>query len=78
MTRLALSLLVACAPTPKVAEPVRAEARHCFFALAKFEGREQVARGCFQTAALCGNAQRRTVRWGGMAGVVSVGRCERI
>jgi hypothetical protein len=75
-TLLAIAL-AACAPRPQVAEPTAAPTPWCFAAVARFDGRDQAAEGCFASQALCGNAQRRAVQWGGVAGVKEVGACRR-
>lgn len=75
--RLAILLaLAACAAQPRIAEPPPTETPWCFRAVAKFDGRELAALGCFESAALCGNAQRRAASLGGMAGLRSVGTCK--
>ena len=71
-------LLAACGgPRPQAVEPALEPAPYCFAATARFDGRDQAASGCFETAALCGNAQRRAVRWGGVAGLREVGACRK-
>jgi hypothetical protein len=75
---VALLALVGCSPRPQAVEPVAtAPTPWCFAATARFNGGDQAAIGCFQTEALCGNAQRRAVKWGGVAGVTQVGACGR-
>jgi hypothetical protein len=72
----ALLALAACSPRPQAVEPIAsAPTPWCFAATARFNGGDQAAIGCFQTEALCGNAQRRAVKWGGVAGVREVGTC---
>lgn len=75
--RLAILLaLAACAARPRIAEPPPTETPWCFRAVAKFDGRDLAALGCFESAALCGNAQRRAASLGGMAGLRYVGTCK--
>jgi hypothetical protein len=69
--------LAACAPPPRPAEPPRAPVPWCFAAVARFNGADQAAVGCFASSPLCENAQRRAVRWGGVAGIKEVGACRR-
>ena len=67
-----------CAPRPQVVEPAGAPAPPwCFHVTARFDGRYQAGVVCGETEALCGNAQRRAVRWGGVAGLKEVGSCSR-
>jgi hypothetical protein len=78
--RLAILLLLilamaACAAGPRIAEPPPTGTPWCFRAVAKFDGRDLAALGCFESAALCGNAQRRAASLGGMAGLRRVGTC---
>lgn len=74
--RLAILLaLAACAAQPRIAEPPPVDTPWCFRAVAKFDGRDLAALGCFESAALCGNAQRRAASLGGMAGLKEVGTC---
>jgi hypothetical protein len=70
-------LLAACGAAPRaMAAPVPKATPWCFAAVALFDGRDQAAVGCFETEQLCGNAQRRALRWGGVAGVRAVSACE--
>lgn len=66
-----------CAPRPQVVEPDHAPVPWCFAAVARFDGADQAAIGCFASPGLCANAQRRAVRWGGVAGLKEVGACQR-
>lgn len=68
--------LAACAPRPQAREPDHAPVPWCFAAVVRFDGRDHGASGCFETEPLCGNAQRRAVRWGGVAGIKEVGSCQ--
>jgi hypothetical protein len=70
-------LLSGCAPRPQAREPAAAEVPWCFRAVARFNGTDQAAVGCFATGQLCDNAQRRAVRLGGLAGLREVGTCRR-
>jgi hypothetical protein len=77
MTRLLLlAALVGCAPRPQAVEPVASPVPFCFAAVARFNGKDQAAQGCFATAELCANAQRRAIRLGGLAGIRTVGACK--
>jgi hypothetical protein len=73
--RLAILLLCACAARPVVVEPAPSVTPWCFRATAMFDGKPQAALGCFATASLCGNAQRRAAKLGGLAGLREVGTC---
>lgn len=78
MTRLLLiATLVGCAPRPQAVEPTEQAAPFCFRAVARFDGKDQAAVGCFATSGLCDNAQRRAMRLGGLAGLREVGTCRR-
>jgi hypothetical protein len=72
-----IALLAACGAAPQaLAAPAPKPTPWCFAAVALFDGRDQAAVGCFETEQLCGNAQRRALRWGGMAKLRAVGACE--
>jgi hypothetical protein len=72
-----IALLAACGAAPRaLAAPSPAPTPWCFAAVVRFDGRDHGASGCFETASLCGNAQRRALRFGGIAGVRAVGACE--
>ena len=75
MRPLLILALVACASRPRVVEPPPTVTPWCFRATAVFDGKPQAALGCFATAALCGNAQRRAAKLGGLAGLREVGTC---
>lgn len=74
---LAILVLVSCAAKPQVLEPVQTTtAPWCFKSIVLFNKKDQVAIGCFESEPLCGNAQRRAIKYGGLAGIKQVGECK--
>jgi hypothetical protein len=75
--RLAILLAIAaCAARPVVVEPVATSPTpHCFALSFAFNGKTETAVACASSAALCANAQRRAVKFGGMMGAREVSTC---
>jgi hypothetical protein len=75
--RLALLIaLAACAARPQAAEPPVAPTPWCFRLVFAFNGKPESAVACGESLALCQNAQRRAVKFGGLMGAREVGRCQ--
>jgi hypothetical protein len=78
--RLAILLLLilamaACAAGPRIAEPPPTGTPWCFALRFSFDGKDESAVACSSSLALCANAQRRAVTWGGAIGAKEVGLC---
>lgn len=75
MRFLLAATLCACAARPVVVEPAASPTPHCFALSFAFNGKTETAVACASSAALCANAQRRAVKFGGMMGAREVGQC---
>jgi len=74
--RLAILLaLAACAARPVVVEVPATDTPWCFAGRLAVDGKEHAAKACFDSAVMCGRAQRKAQSVGGMAGLRELGTC---